>query len=72
MWGHPAGQDVDVPGRYRGDTMEHRINHSPVRGQRVVAGQHIAQRSQCRRLSNLQIRRQLIIDSRSADAACIG
>ena len=38
MWDHSAGQDVDVPGRYRGDAMEHRINHSPVRGQRVVAG----------------------------------
>jgi hypothetical protein len=33
-----AGQDVDVPGRYRGDATEHRIRHSPVRGQRVVAG----------------------------------
>ena len=36
--GSPRWQDVDVPGRYRGDAMEHRINHSPVRGQRVVAG----------------------------------
>lgn len=33
-----AGQDVDVPGPHRGDAIEHCINHSPVRGQRVVAG----------------------------------
>jgi hypothetical protein len=36
--GSPRWQDVDVPGRYRRDAMEHRINHSPVRAQRVVAG----------------------------------
>ena len=33
-----AGQDVDVPGRYHGEATEHRINHSPVKGPRVVAG----------------------------------
>jgi hypothetical protein len=33
-----AGQDEEVPGRYHGDAMEHRINHSPVKEPRVVAG----------------------------------
>src|SRR6267143_2817981 len=33
-----AGQDEEVPGRYHGDAMEHRINHSPVKDPRVVAG----------------------------------
>jgi hypothetical protein len=42
MWGHPAGQDVDVPGRYRGDAMEHRINYSRVRGPARRRWQHIA------------------------------
>ena len=33
-----AGHDEEVPGRYHGDAMEHRINHSPVKDPRVVAG----------------------------------
>jgi hypothetical protein len=40
--GSPRWQDVDVPGRYRGDAMEHRINHSPVRGPARRRWQHIA------------------------------
>jgi hypothetical protein len=36
-----AGRDVDVPGRYRGDAIEHRINHSPVEPARR-RWQHVA------------------------------
>jgi hypothetical protein len=53
-----------------GDAMEHRINHSPVGASASSLAACRAQRSQCRRLANLQIRRQLTIDSKSADAAC--
>ena len=48
-----AGQDVDVPGRYRGDAIEHRINHSPVGASASSLAACRAQRSQRRRLANL-------------------
>ena len=48
-----AGQDLDVPGRYRGDAIEHRINHSPVEASASSLAACRAQRSQRRRLANL-------------------
>ena len=47
-----AGQDVDVPGRYRGDAIEHRINHSQVGASASSLAACRAQRSHRGRLAN--------------------